>query len=59
MTAAKNPEVGLLDRDRAHRLMMAQGSQLLLKALTTHHPKIIRLLQDKHGIVLTEDKDHA
>lgn len=55
MTQPKNPEVGVLDRDRQHRVMMQMGSKSLLNALTLHHPKIIRLLQDKHGIVLKED----
>lgn len=55
MTVAKNPEVGLLDRDRAHRLMMAQGSKLLLERLMLFHPRIVRMLQEKHGIVLTEN----
>lgn len=55
MTAAKNPEVGLLDSDRAQRVMMQMGSKLLLERLMLFHPRIVRLLQEKHGIVLTED----
>lgn len=45
MTLAKNPEVGLLDRDRVHRLMMQQGSKLLLDTLVVRHPKIIKHLR--------------
>lgn len=54
MTEAKNPEVGLLDRDRVQRTMMINGSKLLLKGLTTHHPRIVRLLQEKNGVVLND-----
>lgn len=54
MTEARNPEVGLLDRDRAHRLMMIQGSKSLLHNLKTWHPKIVRLLQEKNGVVLDD-----
>lgn len=50
MTEAKDPTVGLLDRDRTHRLMMSQGSQRLLDSLVVHHPRIVRLLQAKQGI---------
>ena len=59
MTQPLNPEVGLLDRDRAHRMMMMQGSRTLLDKLCAHHPKIIRhlrslpnaqpVLETKHG----------
>lgn len=55
MTQPKNPEVGVLDQDRQNRIMMQMGSKALLNALTRHHPRIVRALQDKHGIVLTED----
>lgn len=50
MTEAKNPEVGLLDRDRAHRIMMQLGSKQLLERLTLFHPRIVRLLQERQGI---------
>lgn len=45
MTEAKDPTVGLLDRDRTHRLMMAQGSKLLVDTLVVRHPHIIRHLR--------------
>lgn len=45
VTQAKNPEVGLLDRDRTYRLMMVQGSKQLLGALVTWHPKIVAHLR--------------
>lgn len=45
MTEAKNPEVGLLDRDRVHRLMMQQGSRELLDTLVVRHPKIVAHLR--------------
>lgn len=54
MTEARNPEVGLLDRDRAHRLMMINGSNSLLRNLSDRHPKIVRLLQEKNGVVLND-----
>lgn len=57
MTEARNPEVGLLDRDRAHRIMMMQGSKSLLHGLTTWHPKIVRLLQQKNGVIIEEQKN--
>lgn len=56
MTEAKNPEVGLLDRDRAHRIMMQQGSKQLLDRLTVLHPRIVRLLQAKQGIGARDEK---
>ncbi len=45
MTVAKNPEVGLLDRDRVHRTMMQMGSKQLLDRLCTYHPKIVAHLR--------------
>lgn len=54
MTEARNPEVGLLDRDRAQRIMMTQGSKSLLHNLTEKHPRIVRLLQEKNGVVLND-----
>lgn len=54
MTEAKNPEVGLLDRDRVQRMMMTKGSKDLLRSLTTYHPRIVRLLQEKNGVVLND-----
>ena len=54
MTEAKNPEVGLLDRDRVQRMMMTQGSKSLLRNLTERHPRIVRLLQEKNGVVLND-----
>lgn len=49
-TAPLNPELVVLDRDRQHRLSMQMGSQRLLDSLVVHHPRIVRLLQAKHGI---------
>lgn len=45
MTTAKNPEVGLLDRDRVHRTMMQMGSRQLRERLCTYHPKIVAHLR--------------
>ena len=50
MTQPKSPDVGLLDRDRAHRIMMQLSSQQLLERLTLYHPRIVRLLQERQGI---------
>ena len=49
-TAPLNPELVVLDRDRQHRLSMQVGSQRLLDSLVVHHPRIVRLLQEKQGI---------
>lgn len=56
MTLAKNPEVGLLDRDRVHRTMMQQGSKLLLDTLVVRHPKIIKHLRSLPNAQPTEDE---
>lgn len=56
MTQPKNPEVGLLDRDRAHRMMMAQGSKMLLERLAFWHPEIVGRLQEKNGVVFEEQR---
>lgn len=53
-TAPLNPELVVLDRDRQHRLSMQMGSQRLLDSLVVHHPRIIRLLQAKHGITIDQ-----
>ena len=50
MTQPLNPDLVVLDRDRQHRLSMQMGSQRLLTSLAAHHPRIVRLLQEKHGI---------
>jgi len=57
MTQAKNPEVGLLDRDRVYRLMMVQGSKQLLGALTTWHPKIVDHLRSLPNAQPVEETD--
>lgn len=54
MSQPKNPELGLLDRDRANRTMMRMGSKRLLDTLQVRHPRIVRLLQVKHGIELKD-----
>lgn len=48
MTEAKNPEVGLLDRDRIYRLNMHLGSKALLERLETFHPRVVQLLREKN-----------
>ena len=50
MTQPKNPELGLLDRDRSHRLAMAMGSKTLLDRLVVFHPHIVRALQEKNNV---------
>lgn len=57
VTQAKNPEVGLLDRDRTYRLMMAQGSKQLLDTLVVRHPKIIRHLRSLPNAQPVADAD--
>lgn len=58
MTEAKNPEVGLLDRDRVHRLMVSQGSKQLLDTLVVRHPQIIRHLRSlPNAQPMAEDKN--
>jgi hypothetical protein len=54
VTQAKRygPGVLDLDRDRANRLMMYHGSKLLLDTLIVRHPRIVRMLQTKHSVVV-------
>lgn len=55
MTEPKDPTVGMLDRDRAHRIMMQQGSKLLVDTLAFRHPKIVRHLRSLPNAQPLED----
>lgn len=56
MTEARDPTVGLLDRDRVHRIMMVEGSKQLLDTLIVRHPKIIKRLRSLPNAQPVEDE---